>query len=170
MSLWKTSNRICQNRHQKIPVCKIDVLMLKFTVFTDPQKKLTYLSSTLPESPCWNPSVQLKCICSYPINRAEVLFFDTGNKHRRLLIQGSFSSLHLLVELYCWTALHTKAHPRVLGFLSQLHTSCATRVVEKCLQGVSEEPLLSAHMTWHVSSLTYAISELLVACFEVFQY
>ena len=195
VSLWKTSNGICQNGYQKIPVCKIHALAFKFTILMHPQKKKNYLSSILPESPCWNLSCVTKHLCSYPKNRGKqcaykretstpTFWFRAPQQHSGFLSVDNNSpptsfthKLHTHSTakgtcklLCCWTAFHKEAIPEDYGYcpaqdVTLLQATHVIEVAEKSLEGIAGGPLVSVPTTQCMSNLTYAVCEVFVACF-----
>lgn len=73
--------------------------------------------------------------------------------------------------LSCWIVFHKEAHARAPWFLGRCVLECAvtsrvTDVVEKSLEGIARGSLVSVTTTHHNSpQLSYAISEVFVACF-----
>lgn len=189
------SNRICQNCYQKIPLCKIHALALKFAIFMYPQQKIIYLSSTLPESPSWNLSCIAKIHLLLSKEEREAMCLQKRKKYTSFLIQGILttlfflqwttpsSPLHLLINAiaaaqlkelvnFCAAERHfaRRPIPEHSGFcpiqdVILLHTSHVTQVADKCLDSIAGGPPVSAPITYCISSLTYAISKAFVAWF-----
>ena len=90
VSIWKTSNRICQNCYQKIPLCKIHALALKFTIVMYPQRKTIYLSSILLESPRWNLSCITKILLFLSKEQREAMYSSTSTSRQLVALDQTF--------------------------------------------------------------------------------